>query len=404
MFVCSELTRFGQFAKASNGRMKLHNNVQMGFNDSSVRSQFPFNASRGFHAVPLSSTFGVTKVQATPEFSKKSFSPLLSRKAYFPSNTNTASRGFGYVKMSSQPNTGTFGRKNQPTLADNFFQITQQDTTILQFTDLQYYINSAREDKEGVNVVRTIAERVKPNLVVFAGDIVDGRLCKDYNAFRNAIQPLVEHQIPWTLIPGKPKHFPRKELLNLFSLPFCASRGATSFTHTLQVGLTQIHLIDTYGELDCPVMSPENMDIVSEPQNDWFAQKPAEGQVSLAFYHNSAQKPKLPKGRQETFSYNAGFFGADQEIQGLFTGRDRWNDFVASETEGTWLCHGQVKSGFTQSRDQTPLKKERWGRVIRYDPSSKLLSTWIENKKGVEPNSIISRRTVAVDAVSLHEE
>jgi len=404
MLVRSELTRLGQLANVR-GNGPMNKNAKLGFNITSVRSQFSLNSFRGFHSVPLSSTFGVTNVKATPEFTKKSLSPLLSRKAYFPSNTNTASRGFGFVKMSSQPTTA-FGRKKQTSLADNFFQITQQDTTILQFTDLMYYINPAREDKEGVNVVRTIAERVKPNLVVFAGDIIDGRVCKDYKAFRNAIQPLVERQIPWTYIPGKPKHFPRKELLNLFSLPMCASRGATSFTHTLQVGLSQIHLIDTYGEPECPVMSPENMDILSEPQNDWFAQKPAQGQVSLAFYHNSAtQKPKLPKGRQETFSYTSGFSCADQDLQGLFTGRDRWNDFVASETEGVWLCYGQVKSGFTQSgRDQTPLKKERWGRVIRYDPSSKLLSTWIENKKGVEHNSIISRRTVAVDPIPLLEE
>jgi hypothetical protein len=298
---------------------------------------------------------------------------------------------------------GPFGRK-KPSLGDNFLQLTQPETTILQFTDLQYYINPTREDKEGVNIVRTIAERVKPNLVVFTGDIIDTRYCKDYKAFRNAIQPLVERQIPWTFVPGKPKYFPRKELLNLFSLPMCASRGATSFTHTLNVGLSQIHMIDTHGEIEYPLVS-DDTDMFSGNQNDWFMQKPAEGHISLAFYHKSVKKPKLPNQRRETFSYNSGFFSADQDLQSLFTGGDRWNDFVATETEGVWLCYGQVKSGFNQSeRDQTPLKKERWGRVIRYDPSTKLLSTWIENKKGVEHNSIISRRTAAVDTAALHEE
>jgi len=343
---------------------------------------------------------------AGQEVVKKSFSPLLSRKSNFPSNANVSSRTFGFVKTCSQPTKGPFGKRREPSLGDTFLQITQQDTTVVQFSDLLYYQNGAREDREGINLVRTIAERVKPNLVLFTGDILDGRYCKDYRAFRNAIQPLVDLQIPWTYVPGKPKHFARKDLLNLFSLPLCASRGATSFTHTLKVGLSQIYLIDSYGDADAHVVaSPEDVDIFPQQTPDWFTQKPAEGEIGLAFYHNSSKKPVLPGGRTESFTYNSGFFSADQDLQGLFTGRDRWNDLV-SESDGVWLCHGQVKSGFTQSReDQTPLKKERWGRVIRYDPSSSLLSTWVENKKGVERNSIISRRTISANSPApLHDE
>jgi len=406
MLVRLDLTRFGQLPGQRG--LNLQKTGHKEFGNAFLQSHFPSNSFRGLHnySVPLSTTFGATKVQAGPEFIKKSFSPLLSRNSYFPANTNVSSRGFGFVKMTTQPSSGSFGQRNQASLGDNFFQITQQDTTVLQFTDLQYYLNPTREDKEGVNIVRTIAQRVKPNLVVFTGDIIDSRYCKDYKVFRNAIQPLVELQIPWTYIPGKPKFFPRKELLNLFSLPFCASRGATSFTHTLKVGLSQIHMVDTYGEPEYSLPSSGKIDAIPfEPETDWFAQKPAEGQVSLAFYHNCAsKKPKLPKGRQETFSYNSGFVSADQDLQGLFTGLNRWNDFVVSETEGVWLCYGQVKSGFTQSERHTPLKKDRCGRVIRYDPSSKLLSTWMETKKGVEHNSIISRRTVAADTVPLHDE
>jgi len=100
MLVRSELTRLGQLANVR-GNGPMNKNAKLGFNITSVRSQFSLNSFRGFHSVPLSSTFGVTNVKATPEFTKKSLSPLLSRKAYFPSNTNTASRGFGFVKMTT---------------------------------------------------------------------------------------------------------------------------------------------------------------------------------------------------------------------------------------------------------------------------------------------------------------
>jgi len=204
----------------------------------------------------------VGSLQAGQEVAKKSFSPLLNRKSDFPSNTHASSRTFGFVKTSSHPTKGPFGKRREPSLGDAFLQITQQDTTVVQFSDLLYYQNAVREDREGINLVKTIAERVKPNLVVFTGDILDGRHCKDYRAFRNAIQPLVDLQIPWTYVPGKPKHFARKDLLNLFSLPLCASRGATSFSHTLKVGLSQIYLIDTYGDVGAHASaSPDDVDL-----------------------------------------------------------------------------------------------------------------------------------------------
>jgi hypothetical protein len=135
-------------------------------------------------------------------------------------------------------------------------------------------------------------------------------------------------------------------------------------------------------------LSPDDTDVFSQQQLDLLAERPSDGGINLAFYHGN-KKPNLPKAASE------------QDLQDLLNGREQWNEFV-TETEGVWMCYGQVKSGISQH--QAPQKKERWGRVIRYDPSMRLLSTWVENKKGVEHNSIISRRTVATDMPSLHDE
>jgi len=70
-------------------------------------------------------------------------------------------------------------------LSDAFIEpITHTNTTILQFNDLHYYNNGGKEDKEGVNLIGTIAERVKPDLVVLTGDIIDGRYCGSYTCFQ----------------------------------------------------------------------------------------------------------------------------------------------------------------------------------------------------------------------------
>jgi len=392
MFVHKELTHLCQLPRGGRGGSRLLNHSNFLDLKNVPQFQFSSNSQRGFHnySVPLSATQGVAKANVGPEVTKKSFSPLLSRKSYFPATTKTSTRSFGFVKMSSQPTRGPFGKRLEISPTNGFLQLSPPETTILQFSDLMYYQNVARADQEGINLVRTISERVKPNLVVFTGEVIDGRYCKDFTAFRNAILPLVKLQIPWTYVPGRPKHFSRQELLDLYSLPMCASKGATSFTHTLKVGFSQIHLVDMYGAEPKShfSLSPDDTDVFSQQQLDLLAERPSDGGINLAFYHGN-KKPNLPKAASE------------QDLQDLLNGREQWNEFV-TETEGVWMCYGQVKSGISQH--QAPQKKERWGRVIRYDPSMRLLSTWVENKKGVEHNSIISRRTVATDMPSLHDE
>jgi len=356
------------------------------------------HSSRMLHTGSVHSAFVGSKSQ--------SFSPLLTRR-----KKDITTRNLGFLKMcESQRGFQSMRQRTQITgnVADSFFEIVEpsKNHTILQFTDLHYYNNGSREDRESLNLIRTVAERVKPDLVVLTGDIIDGRYCGDFSCFKNVVAPLIELNIPWTYVPGnhddETKKFSRKDLLNVFKYPLCASKHATSFTHSIKLGPMQIYLMDSNGYAE---KSPTNTtyDFIKPDQIEWYNNTPFNSEVGLAFFHIPLveyKKSKVligTKGEEPcTPVHNSGLFDAvkkKKDVHAVFTGHDHWNDFV-SELDNVWLCYGRV-SGFTTScyygEGVSPVSKSRGGRVIRYDSSKKLLSTWLENKKGVERNSVISR-------------
>jgi len=293
-------------------------------------------------------------------------------------------------------------------VADSFFEFVEPERnyTILQFTDLHHYNNGSNQDKEGLQLIRSISERVRPDLVVLTGDIIDGRYCGSYQCFKNVIAPLVELNIPWTYVPGnhddETSKFTRKDLLNVFQYPLCASKHATSFTHSVKLGPMQIYLLDSHSYAE-KTPSSTTYDFIKPDQIQWYNNTPFNSEVGLAFFHIPLieyKKSKVLKGMKGeepcTPKYNSGMFEAikkKKDVHAMFTGHDHWNDFV-SELDNVWLCYGRV-SGFTSScyygEGSSPISMARGGRVIRYDSTKKMLSTWLENKKGVERNSVISR-------------
>ena len=108
---------------------------------------------------------------------------------------------------------------------------------------------SAERNKQ---LVATLAAKVDPDLVIFTGDIIDGRpfgalgpgTGKDSwrPAFEELIAPLLSSSppIPWTFCPGNhdddDSPWDRADLLEIFRLPGCLTPEAQSFDHTLTVG------------------------------------------------------------------------------------------------------------------------------------------------------------------------
>lgn len=136
---------------------------------------------------------------------------------------------------------GTFASRDVDFMAEDFpSPLTQEPATVM---------------------VRALVEQSRPHLVIFTGDIVDGRpYGHEYPAlqhgvpvhaagsaqdpfrlfeaaFMRVLEPLLELGVPWCFCPGNhdddSSPWTRVDLLRTFSLPGCATPTATHFDHTL---------------------------------------------------------------------------------------------------------------------------------------------------------------------------
>jgi len=293
-------------------------------------------------------------------------------------------------------------------LESKFPKNTKRSQIIVQFTDLHHFNNGSQEDVEGLELMASIVDRVNPDLVVLSGDIIDGRHCGTHSCFKNIIAPFVERGIPWTFVPGNHDDetdlFTRQDLLSIYSLPFCASHNKDSFTHSLELGPMQVYMIDSNAYIDRHEDHP-TYDHIHGDQIDWYRDCPTVGEVGVAFFHIPIVEYKKArvligsKGEEPcTPIHNSGFFSAVQQkrdVQAMFTGHDHWNDFVA-ETDDIWMGYGRVTGSTAPSvysdYSNAPRCPSRGGRIVQYDPSTKELSTWIENANGPEDGTLLSKK------------
>lgn len=99
-------------------------------------------------------------------------------------------------------------------------------------------------------LIATLAETVCPDLVIFTGDIIDGRpfgaSSSDKRSWRSAFEALIapllsaNPPIPWTFCPGNhdddASPWVRSDLLEIFRLPGSLTPEAQSFDQTVTVG------------------------------------------------------------------------------------------------------------------------------------------------------------------------
>jgi len=88
--------------------------------------------------------------------------------------------------------------------------------------------------------------QVKPDIVIFTGDIIDGRPFGEHKrsdfveTFEKFLRPVIDTKIAWSFTPGNHDDdgapYSRKDLLKLYELPCCLSAGAKTFNHTVLVG------------------------------------------------------------------------------------------------------------------------------------------------------------------------
>ena len=281
----------------------------------------------------------------------------------------------------------------------------------------------------GLALVRRLVTMVQPDLVVFSGDIIDGRTCQNHIiAMRQVIEPCIENQIPWTFCPGNhdddlPSKWSRLDLLQLYDLPCCASRGATSFNHSFRLGNDgpRIFLFDSHGSTKTSKNGITMKTI--ESYIDWSSTQEARRErdvdnvIGLAYFHiplyEYAKKSakvmcghldpmpsmrKLYKIKDDSIrlvglpNSNTGLYDAMLNIGNIrstFVGHDHYHDAILSRNDnGPWLCWGRVTS-FTPPSDFEeaggPLPFPRGGRVVKVENTH--VETYVVNAEGIEEES-----------------
>jgi len=264
--------------------------------------------------------------------------------------------------------------------------------------------------EENVHLIENVLEAGKPDLVIFTGDIIDGRPFSEMGANEDSfienmtelISPLVSSGIPWTFLPGNHDDdnspWNREDLLKLFALPGCLTKDAKTFNFTFTVGVTEspspessvrIWALDSGGNNPDPKVMYDTFpnEIVHSYRQLSTDGSLEESALGLAYFHiplpeyaglnpvnghNGLFEAALMGGKVPfPFNYepftslvrwlgkdrvvgssklNSGLFTAMKEtgnILATFCGHDHHSDAVF-QRNGIYLCYGRVNSSCFQ--------------------------------------------------------
>jgi len=281
---------------------------------------------------------------------------------------------------------------------------------IVQFTDIHHYNDDSEPDRKGIQLINRILDRVKPDLVVLSGDILDGpHPVNNAEALKNITKPMVERSIKWAYVPGnhddENEFYTRDDLLKtMLNEPFCIyPKNSKSFDLSILMDEVQLYFLDSNAYAPNTSSQKVLYDWIHDDQIEWYKNEKSEGQIGLAFFHIPVpeyKQVKILKGVQGEVpcspEHNSGFYNASKlkgDIQAMFVGHDHLNDFVG-ELDNQWLCYGRV-SGFTEptyySQEIHLTSHKRGARVIEYNQDTRELSTWIETEDDIVMDSMVSK-------------
>lgn len=281
---------------------------------------------------------------------------------------------------------------------------------IVQFTDT-HWNNGEAKDLRTRALMERVLEAEKPDFVVFTGDVIDSRRCRDpERSFADAVSVAAESGVPWAAIFGNHDSegdVTRETLMRAqMALPGClASPGPSGLEG---VGNFMLPVEQESGGLAAALYFfdsgsySEQADVpgyawVRDRQIAWFREEAAALRTlnggaplpSLAFLHiplpeyRDMWNTRLCSGhRYEKVGcppLNSGLFAAMLEaggVQGVFCGHDHINDYTG-EHYGIRLCYGRASGYSTYGRWLYP----RGARVIRLRPG-KPFDTWLRLADG----------------------
>lgn len=287
----------------------------------------------------------------------------------------------------------------------------------------------------GIALIARLIATQRPTLVVFSGDIIDGRMCENHlRAMREVVQPCVLAGVPWCFTPGnhdddEPCPWSHSDLLQIMTLPGCATPQACSFDHTFMVGEgVRLFFFDTHGSAKT---SKDGVTARAVAGYEELSVTPAlvferdRGVVGLSYFHiplpeyaeeSSAvvsghldslapMRSMLPakmKGRRIVGCprTNTGLYSAlcrRGNVVATFCGHDHYHDCVLrKEPAGSdadagrpFLAYGRV-AAFTPPADFEgaggALPFDRGGRVVEIAQDGQT-ETWIAGVSGEEAGS-----------------
>lgn len=278
---------------------------------------------------------------------------------------------------------------------------------IVQFTDT--HINQKKEDINLVlNVINSVVETEKPDLIVFTGDIVTEN--NPQNAFGKISKLMQGHNTNWVVVLGNhddehnTKRMKIAEMLT--QLPNCLNAvsnnilGTTNFIISVGKGKKQslLYFMDSnaYSSLEPKV---EGYGWFDYSQIQWYKNQSAsftqanknKPLPALAFFHipvpeynqvwDTKEILKIGVKNEDVCcpNINTGMFAAMVEggdVMGTFVGHDHVNDYIGVLYDIT-LAYGRC-SGVENAYGELP----SGGRVIVLKEGKREFNTWIREENG----------------------
>lgn len=280
--------------------------------------------------------------------------------------------------------------------------------TIVQFTDL-HWENGDELDLKTNQLMENILMEENPDLVVFTGDTIYSPSSENPKAaFRRALEPVVNRNIPWAAVYGNHDtegNVTKEELLNVMQTePYCLTEAG----NVSGVGNYLLHVMESSGVhskwvlyfLDSGMDNPNQLvrgyDFIKRDQIDWYVKqsinlKQNGSPSELLFFHiplpeykevweNGTCFGSMNEGEICSPVVNSGLFSAMVEMgtaKGTFVGHDHLNDFCG-ELYGIKLCYGRA-TGYNGYGDE---KFPRGARIIKLQESKTDFETYLRLADG----------------------
>jgi len=295
---------------------------------------------------------------------------------------------------------------------------------IVQFSDVEfldefdYDPETPRYDAETRALMERVMDAEKPDLVVFAGDVVASNRARDpLESFRRAVEAVEARGIPWAAVFGNHDSegvVPRKQMHEL-QLQYAHNVAEEDPEGVDGAGNFVVHVTGEDGHTAAALYFLDSGDYAQQghrvggydwirrSQIDWYigrsreltAQNGGEPLPALAFFHiplpeyNDLWDFHTCYGHRfdnwcAAPNINSGMFSAMVDmgdVMGTFVGHDHGNDFWG-ELHGIRLCYGRstryVSFVDGARHDLVPTG----ARVIRLKQGEKQFETWIRETDG----------------------